>query len=50
MTQYARFLREEHRKDEARAIEEQVKRMRAQLNSNPAYGHGLQTTDVAALF
>lgn len=50
MTQYAQFLREEHRKDEARSMEEQVKRMQAQLNSNPAYGHGLQTTDVAALF
>jgi tetratricopeptide (TPR) repeat protein len=50
MTQYARFLREEHRKDEARSIEEQVKRMQAQLNSNPANGHGLETTDVAALF
>jgi tetratricopeptide (TPR) repeat protein len=50
MTQYARFLREEHRTDEARSIEEQVKRMRDQLSSNPACGHGLETTDVAALF
>jgi tetratricopeptide (TPR) repeat protein len=50
MALYARFLREEHRQDAARSIEEQVKRMRAQLNSNPAYGHSLATTDIAALF
>jgi tetratricopeptide (TPR) repeat protein len=50
MTQYARFLRDDHRQDMARAIEKQVKSMRAQLNSNPAYDQGLETTDVAALF
>jgi hypothetical protein len=51
MAQYARFLREEHRQDEARSIARQVKRMRVQLNANPAaYGHGLETTDIAALF
>ena len=50
MTQYARFLRDEHRLDMARAIEQQVKNMRAQLNANPAYSNGLDTTDVAALF
>jgi hypothetical protein len=51
MAQYARFLREDHRRDEARAIEEQVKRMRSQLNANPAtHGRGLETTDIAALF
>ncbi len=50
MAQYARFLRDEHRQDMARAIEQQVKNMRAQLNSNSAYGHGLETTDVRALF
>jgi tetratricopeptide (TPR) repeat protein len=50
MARYARFLREEHRRDAARSIEEQVKRMRAQVNSNPAHGHGLETTDIAALF
>jgi tetratricopeptide (TPR) repeat protein len=50
MTQYARFLRAEHRQDRARTIEQEVKSMRAQLSSNPAYGRSLQTTDVMALF
>jgi tetratricopeptide (TPR) repeat protein len=50
MTQYARFLRDEHRQDAARAIEKQVKSMRAQLNANPAYRHGPEITDVTALF
>jgi len=50
MTQYARFLRAEHRQDLARTVEQEVKSMRAQLSSNAAYGRGLQTTDVMALF
>ena len=50
MTRYAQFLRKQHRQDVARPIEQQVKRMQAQLSTNPAYGHGLQTMDVAALF
>jgi hypothetical protein len=50
MTQYARFLRDEHRQDAARAIEKQVKSMHAQLNANPAYRHGREITDVTALF
>ena len=50
MTQYARFLRAEHRQDLARTVEQEVKSMRAQLRSNPAYGRGLQTTDIMALF
>jgi len=50
MTRYAQFLRDEHRQDIARRIEQQVKSMRAELGANPAYGHGLQTMDVTALF
>jgi tetratricopeptide (TPR) repeat protein len=51
MARYARFLHEEHRQDEARSIEKQLKRMRVQLNANlAAHGHGLETTDIAALF
>jgi tetratricopeptide (TPR) repeat protein len=49
MTQYARFLRAQHRENLARAVEQQVKSKRAQLSSHPAY-RGLQTTDVLALF
>jgi tetratricopeptide (TPR) repeat protein len=50
MTRYAQFLRKQHRQDAARPIEQQVKRVQAQLSANPAYGHGLQTMDVSALF
>jgi tetratricopeptide (TPR) repeat protein len=50
MTQYAQFLRDEHKQDVAEAIEKQVKQQRAQLNADPAYSHSLQTMDVAALF
>jgi tetratricopeptide (TPR) repeat protein len=51
MVRYAQFLRDDHRQDEARLIEEQVKRIRAQLNANPAAdGRSLETTDIAALF
>jgi tetratricopeptide (TPR) repeat protein len=50
MTQYARFLHDEHRKDEARSVEEQVKHMRIQLNENPANRQASETTDIAALF
>jgi tetratricopeptide (TPR) repeat protein len=50
MTRYAQFLRKQHRQDVARPIEQQVKRMRAQLSANPVYGHGLQTMNVTALF
>lgn len=50
MTRYAQFLRDDHREDAARTIEKQVKSLQAQLSANPAYGHGLQTTDIAALF
>jgi tetratricopeptide (TPR) repeat protein len=50
MTRYAQFLRKQHRQEAARPIEQQVKRMQAQLSANPAYGHGLQTMDVTALF
>jgi tetratricopeptide (TPR) repeat protein len=44
MEHYAQFLRDEHRKDMARAIEKQVKSMRAQLNSNPTDAPGIKTT------
>ena len=50
MTQYARFLRDEHRQDVAQVIEKQVKSMRAQLRSNPAYDQALEMTNVAVLF
>jgi tetratricopeptide (TPR) repeat protein len=50
MTQYARFLRAEHRENLARSVEQEVKSRRAQQSSNPAYDRGLQTTDVLALF
>jgi tetratricopeptide (TPR) repeat protein len=50
MTRYAQFLRDDHREDAARTIEKQVKSLQAQLSANPGYGHGLQTTDIAALF
>jgi hypothetical protein len=50
MEQYAQFLRDEHRQDLARAVEMRIQKMRAQLNSNPANGHGVQTTDISALF
>jgi tetratricopeptide (TPR) repeat protein len=50
MTQYAQFLRDEHKQDVAKAIELQVKQKRAQLNANPAYSHTMQIMDVAALF
>jgi tetratricopeptide (TPR) repeat protein len=50
MTRYAQFLRDDHRQDAARAIEQQVKSMQAQLSANPAYGRSLQTMDIAALF
>ena len=50
MEQYAQFLRDEHRQDLARAVEMRVQRMRAQLNSNPANGHVVQTTGISALF
>jgi tetratricopeptide (TPR) repeat protein len=50
MTRYAQFLRDDQRQDAARTIEKQVKSMQAQLSANPAYGHGLQTMDIAALF
>jgi tetratricopeptide (TPR) repeat protein len=50
MTEYAKFLRDEHKQDVARAIERQVKQKRAQLNADPAYSHNLQTMDITALF
>jgi tetratricopeptide (TPR) repeat protein len=50
MTRYAQFLRDDHRQDAARTIEKRVKSMQAKLTANPAYGHGLQTMDIAALF
>lgn len=50
MTRYAQFLRDQHRTDRAKAIEQQVKSTRAQIGGNPAYGHGSQTMDVTALF
>jgi tetratricopeptide (TPR) repeat protein len=50
MAEYAQFLRNDHKQDVARIIEQQVKQKRAQLNANPAYGHHMQTMDVAALF
>jgi tetratricopeptide (TPR) repeat protein len=50
MTRYAQFLRDDHRQDAARSIEKLVKNMQAQLSANPAYAHGLQTMDIAALF
>jgi len=50
MTQYAQFLRDEHKEDIAKAIEQQVQHKRAQLNANPAYSHTMQTMDIAALF
>ena len=50
LTQYAQFLRDEHKQDVAEAIELQVKQKRAQLNANPAYSHTMQTMDMAALF
>jgi tetratricopeptide (TPR) repeat protein len=50
MTQYAQFLRDEHKQDMAKAIELQVKLKRAQLNANPAYSQTMQTMDIAALF
>jgi tetratricopeptide (TPR) repeat protein len=50
MTRYAQFLRDDHRQDAAKTIEHQVKNMQARLNANPAYGHGMQTMDIAALF
>jgi tetratricopeptide (TPR) repeat protein len=50
MTRYAQFLRDDHQQDAARTIERQVKSMQAQLSANPAYGHGMQTMDIAALF
>ena len=50
MTQYARFLRASHRQDLARTVEQEVKCMRVQLSSNPAYARGLLTADVMALF
>jgi tetratricopeptide (TPR) repeat protein len=50
MAQYARFLRAERRHDLARAVEQQVKSMRAHLSSNPAYGRNSQINDVMALF
>jgi tetratricopeptide (TPR) repeat protein len=50
MTEYARFLRDDHQRDVARAIEERVKSTRAQLNSNPDYGREQGTIDVTALF
>jgi tetratricopeptide (TPR) repeat protein len=50
MTQYAHLLRDEHKRDDARAIEQQIKEMRARLSADPAYNLRLKTTDVAALF
>jgi tetratricopeptide (TPR) repeat protein len=49
MTEYAHFLRAEHRQDLARTIEQQVENSRAELSAKSAYGHGLQTLDITAL-
>ncbi len=50
MTQYAHFLRDEHKRDEARALEQQIKERLTQLNADPEHGSILRVTDVAALF
>lgn len=51
MEQYAQFLRDGHRPDLARAVEMRIQKMRAQLNSNPSNGYGVETTDIwAAIF
>jgi tetratricopeptide (TPR) repeat protein len=50
MTRYAQFLRDDHQHDAARTIEKQVRSVQVQLGANPAYGHGMQTMDFAALF
>jgi tetratricopeptide (TPR) repeat protein len=50
MAQYAHFLRDEHKRKEAQAIERAIKEKRARLNADPAYGSKLQLMDAAALF
>lgn len=50
MTQYAHFLRDQYKRNEAHVIEEEIKRKRAQLSADPAYSSRLQTMDIAALF
>ena len=50
MTQYAHFLRAQHERQEARAVEEELKEKRSQFSADPAFRASLQTIDVAALF
>lgn len=50
MAQYAHFLRDEHKRKEAQAVEQAIKEKRAQLAADPAYSSTLQLTDAAALF
>jgi tetratricopeptide (TPR) repeat protein len=50
MTQYAHFLRDQDKRNQAHVIEEEIKRRRALLDADPAYSARLQTMDVAALF
>jgi tetratricopeptide (TPR) repeat protein len=50
LTQYAQFLRNAHKQDEAHAIGQEIKQKRAHLNSDPTYSQKLQTIDIAALF
>jgi hypothetical protein len=50
MTHYAHLLRDEHKWEDARAMEDRIKKMRAQLSTDPAHSLRLQVTDVAALF
>jgi tetratricopeptide (TPR) repeat protein len=50
MTQYAHFLRDEHKRDEARILEQEIKAKRTQLNADPANSSRLQIMYVAALF
>lgn len=50
LTQYARFLRDAHKPDMAKAIEHEIKQKRTKLNADPTYNRELQTIDIAALF
>ena len=50
LTQYAQFLRKEHKQDAAQAIEKEIKQRRAHFNSEPTHSQKLQTIDIAELF
>jgi tetratricopeptide (TPR) repeat protein len=50
MKQYAHLLRDQHERQEARVIEQELKEKRSQFSADPVFHSSLETIDVAVLF